>query len=187
MIGSGNGLVPKGNMPLPEPMLTQIHVAICHHKATMSLCVFISSVLPSSYLYKDSLYSERLSLHIYMKWLIQYKDASIENPIVQIRRFYNSFISTTGFPILVNEWLSLTAFLRQPTLVRWHLYVESGPRCIWAVLTLQPHAAGMLQCHSHEQQAASIQLQLGVQHIELRNNIHPCHTPTNRGPTVQRS
>ena len=30
-IGSGNGLVPSGNKPLPEPMLTQIAVAIwCH-------------------------------------------------------------------------------------------------------------------------------------------------------------
>ena len=30
-IGSGNGLVPSGNKPLPEPMLTQISVAIwCH-------------------------------------------------------------------------------------------------------------------------------------------------------------
>ena len=30
-IGSGNGLVPSGNKPLPEPMLTQIYVAIwCH-------------------------------------------------------------------------------------------------------------------------------------------------------------
>ena len=27
-IGSGNGLVPSGNKPLPEPMLTQISVAI---------------------------------------------------------------------------------------------------------------------------------------------------------------
>ena len=27
-IGSGNGLVPSGNEPLPEPMLTQIHVAM---------------------------------------------------------------------------------------------------------------------------------------------------------------
>ena len=27
-IGSGNGLVPSGNKPLPEPMLTQIYVAI---------------------------------------------------------------------------------------------------------------------------------------------------------------
>ena len=27
-IGSGNGLVPSGNKPLSEPMLTQIHVAI---------------------------------------------------------------------------------------------------------------------------------------------------------------
>ena len=30
-IGSGNGLVPSGNKPLPEPMLTQSYVAIwCH-------------------------------------------------------------------------------------------------------------------------------------------------------------
>ena len=30
-IGSGNGLVPSGNKPLPEPMLTQI----CHHMASL--------------------------------------------------------------------------------------------------------------------------------------------------------
>ena len=30
-IGSGNGLVPSGNKPLPEPMLTQISVDIWHH------------------------------------------------------------------------------------------------------------------------------------------------------------
>ena len=30
-IGSGNGLVPSGNKPLPEPMLTQISVAIWRH------------------------------------------------------------------------------------------------------------------------------------------------------------
>ena len=30
-IGSGNGLVPSGNKPLPETMLTQIYVTIwCH-------------------------------------------------------------------------------------------------------------------------------------------------------------
>ena len=30
-IGSGNGLVPSGNKPLPEPILTQISVTIWHH------------------------------------------------------------------------------------------------------------------------------------------------------------
>ena len=30
-IDLGNGLVPSGNKPLPEPMLTQIFVAIWHH------------------------------------------------------------------------------------------------------------------------------------------------------------
>ena len=29
-IGSGNGLVPSGNKPLPGPMLTPIHDTICH-------------------------------------------------------------------------------------------------------------------------------------------------------------
>ena len=32
-IGSGNGLVPDGTKPLPEPMLTQIYVAKWYHKA----------------------------------------------------------------------------------------------------------------------------------------------------------
>ena len=35
-IGSGNGLVPSGNKPLPEPMLTQIYVVIWRHQATKS-------------------------------------------------------------------------------------------------------------------------------------------------------
>ena len=35
-IGSGNGLVPNETKPLPEPMLSQIYVAIWHHQATMS-------------------------------------------------------------------------------------------------------------------------------------------------------
>ena len=30
-IGSGNGLVPSGNKPLPEPMLTQIYAGIWNH------------------------------------------------------------------------------------------------------------------------------------------------------------
>ena len=38
---------------------------------------------------------------------------SIGNPIVEMRRSYDGLISTMGFPILV----------------RWHLYIESGPRC----------------------------------------------------------
>ena len=50
-----------------------------------------------------------------------YHLTSIGNPIVEIRRSYDRLISTMGFPILV----------------RWHLYIESGPRalrqmwCFW--------------------------------------------------------
>ena len=35
-IGPGIGLVPSGDKPLPEPMLTQVYVAIWHQQATMS-------------------------------------------------------------------------------------------------------------------------------------------------------
>ena len=35
-IGSGNGLVPSGNKPLPEWMLTQIYVTLWHHLTTRS-------------------------------------------------------------------------------------------------------------------------------------------------------
>ena len=35
--GEGNGLVPSGNRPLPEPMLNQIYVAIWRHWDTISL------------------------------------------------------------------------------------------------------------------------------------------------------
>ena len=35
-IGLGNGLVLSGNKPLPEPMSTEIYVAIWGHLATMS-------------------------------------------------------------------------------------------------------------------------------------------------------
>ena len=33
---SGNGLMPSGTKPLPEPMLTQIYDTIWCHKATVS-------------------------------------------------------------------------------------------------------------------------------------------------------
>ena len=36
-IGSGSGLVPAGNMPLLQPMLTQICVTIYNHWATQSV------------------------------------------------------------------------------------------------------------------------------------------------------
>ena len=35
-VGSGNGLVPSGNKPLHEPMLTQIYVAIWRHELIQS-------------------------------------------------------------------------------------------------------------------------------------------------------
>ena len=35
-IGSGIALVPSGNKPLPEPMLTHTYVATGRHLATMS-------------------------------------------------------------------------------------------------------------------------------------------------------
>ena len=58
---------------------------------------------------------------------------SIGNPIVEMRRSYDRLISTIGFPILV----------------RWHLYIESGP---WATYVVINHikfhsSADFLQWH----------------------------------------
>ena len=53
-IGSDNGLVPSGNKPLPEPMLTCIYDAMWCHQATMiwkpenyHACLDINSLRPS--------------------------------------------------------------------------------------------------------------------------------------------
>ena len=44
-IGSGNGLVLSGNKPLPEPILTQISVAIQwgQNELSMNYCLLIDS------------------------------------------------------------------------------------------------------------------------------------------------
>ena len=39
-IGSGNGLVPSGNKPLPEPMLTQTYVITKPQETTQHVCVY---------------------------------------------------------------------------------------------------------------------------------------------------
>ena len=52
-IGSGNGLVPSGNKPLPEPMLTQI----CHHMASLCHNVLRVTISP--------LNSQEISLMFY--------------------------------------------------------------------------------------------------------------------------
>ena len=56
-----------------------------------------------------------LSVHVLLLfpgfWFNIKMSYSIGNPIVEIRQCYYSLISTMGFPILV----------------RWHLYIESGP------------------------------------------------------------
>ena len=53
-IGLGNGLVPSANKPLPEPMLTEIYVAIWRHQAStnykysqkiLMCCIWFSAIL----------------------------------------------------------------------------------------------------------------------------------------------
>ena len=67
-IGSGNGLVPSGNKPLPEPMLTQIccHMAsldhysffttnsTTEHPLTSGLIAVWSSIIPSLFLLQSN-------------------------------------------------------------------------------------------------------------------------------------
>ena len=42
-IGSDNGLVPSGNLSLPELMFAEIHFAIWRHEVTMGWCVMGST------------------------------------------------------------------------------------------------------------------------------------------------
>ena len=52
-VAAGNGLVPSGNKPSPEPMFTKIYVTIWHHLATMSVTLWglskISDVLQATF------------------------------------------------------------------------------------------------------------------------------------------
>ena len=48
---SGNGLVPWGNKPSAEPMLTHIYVSICSHYATMRLYVAAVKQINTNSLY----------------------------------------------------------------------------------------------------------------------------------------
>ena len=70
---SGNGLVPSGNKPLPDPVLTQICV-IWHHRSTMcSIEMFLDIVWPShravptnSRNHRDELAVLRIWIHVYV-------------------------------------------------------------------------------------------------------------------------
>ena len=67
-------------------------------------------------------------LHLVVFWhqgpdsILRWHLTSIANPIVEIRRSYDRLISTMGFPILV----------------RWHLYIETGPSQFY------PYPSGLL-------------------------------------------
>ena len=82
-IGSGNGLVPSGNKPIPEPMLNNIYVTIWCQQATMCwtwrslkyVTVFIIELFPYS----------TLSHHpgrLYKHWKIH----------MQLRQLYYSLV-----------------------------------------------------------------------------------------------
>ena len=61
-IGLGNGLVPSGNNPLPEPMLTQIYIVIWRHYAIyikVWMCNSISQKITIHSLIVDKLCSKK--------------------------------------------------------------------------------------------------------------------------------
>ena len=84
-------------------------------------------------LYLKSPYLERWSLYWNKVWgggggvgsIYKCHLTNVGNPIVEIRRSYDRLISTMGYPILV----------------RWHLYIESGPwgsvnKCWWMIFPI---------------------------------------------------
>ena len=86
--------------------LAQIHFIICIKR---SLLMTYFSLLTHA----DVLLVLNRFLHQGADSIKRCHLTSIGNPIVEIRRSYDRLISTMGFPILV----------------RWHLYIESGPWC----------------------------------------------------------
>ena len=68
------------------------------------------TILRPSYLHNGISYTDEMTS---LYWI------SIGNPIVEKRRSYDCLISTMGFPILI----------------KWHLYIESGPRCFTSSTT----------------------------------------------------
>ena len=65
-IGSGNGLVPSVNKPLPEPMLTQAYVAIWRHQTT------IVNTLICSVIEHDALEEAMVNISsIFFKWFLK--------------------------------------------------------------------------------------------------------------------
>ena len=91
---------------------------ICHYR-TGSFLIFVAAMIA------DVLVANR---HQGPDSIQRCHLTSIGNPIVEIRRSYDRLISTMGFPILV----------------RWYLYIESGPRPSW------PPCRPTLHEHTHE-------------------------------------
>ena len=117
-IGLGNGLVPSGNKPLPEPTMTHFTDAYIYNICgTRGGWVCVHDIFS---------YGDKSPLISGPNWIIAKKHlgpdsikrchlTSIGNPVAEIRRSYDRLISTMGFPIQV----------------RRHLYIGSGPWMQW--------------------------------------------------------
>ena len=84
-----------------------------YHNSLPTASIVMKNVPPS-----DLLYSANITVALYIINSVQIPGSIsrryltiIGNPIVEIRRSYDRLFSTMGFPILV----------------RWYLYIESGP------------------------------------------------------------
>ena len=88
-IGSGNGLMPSGNKPLPEPMVTQINVTIWRHLWVMGeqpipTCQVVLGTCPS------------IMVYVSIIFVISLKAAFIDNTFLTI--------SSIGYSNHISSW-----------------------------------------------------------------------------------
>ena len=74
-MGSGNGLVPSGNKPLPDPMLTQFYVALHHYLLSYNELNFLNSNIYNFFLK----YSKYLPLTLVIKIISSENGTKLDN------------------------------------------------------------------------------------------------------------
>ena len=123
-----NGLVPSGNKPLPEPMLTKTHVIIWLHWATMCLTTgdYSSSMLLYSPYKRRQIIVTHTHTHIYICIYVNIYTTAHHQGLDSIWRFHLTSIGNPNAAIRLSKDGRIST-LRFLILVRWDLDIESGP------------------------------------------------------------
>ena len=91
IIGSGNGLVPSGNKPLPEPMLTKISATICRNKELTQMQVHLLYCINKSQFHLGW----GLCASLFISWSID-----LDGVLIELIFFYWKSSISSGYSIV---------------------------------------------------------------------------------------